>query len=359
MNSPHDASALEKLLDEGAFKAKDIVAVIGKSEGSGGVNDYTRGDAADAFDALISERIGVSSVDNKVALIFSGGCEGVISPHGTVFVREEAESQESNGKRLAVGVGFTRDMLPEEMGTAVQVRLVAEAVKEAMKDALIDDPKDVHFVQTKEPLLTPERIVDAFSRGNKVITVNTGSSMLYSNGAAALGIALGLGEVDDSDVNDEVICNDWDLYSEVASPSSGIELMNNKIAVIGLSDKYVGDLVVGHALIRTPIDIDGVYNALRNAGLEFGERPKQEDLDRVVAVFAKSPHLDPSGKIKGRRTTILTEGDIRIARITRGIIGTTVACAVGDPMVYVSGGRAQPTHTGPRETGPIAIIVKT
>jgi barbiturase len=41
------------------------------------------------------------------------------------------------------------------------VEKVAAAVKDAMHDAGIDDPKDVHYVQTKTPLLTIESVRDA------------------------------------------------------------------------------------------------------------------------------------------------------------------------------------------------------
>ena len=43
MAHPGDVSALERLIAEGAVRAADIVAVIGKTEGNGGVNDFTRG----------------------------------------------------------------------------------------------------------------------------------------------------------------------------------------------------------------------------------------------------------------------------------------------------------------------------
>src|SRR5215472_19153575 len=48
---------------------------------------------------------------------------------------------------------------------------------EAMAQAGIDDPADVHYVQTKTPLLTIDTIQDAKSRGQSVFTENTGESM--------------------------------------------------------------------------------------------------------------------------------------------------------------------------------------
>ena len=43
MAHPGDLSALEQLIVSGAIRAADVVAIIGKTEGNGGVNDFTRG----------------------------------------------------------------------------------------------------------------------------------------------------------------------------------------------------------------------------------------------------------------------------------------------------------------------------
>ena len=42
LHTVSDASELGKLIDEGVFEASRVIAVIGKTEGNGGVNDYTR-----------------------------------------------------------------------------------------------------------------------------------------------------------------------------------------------------------------------------------------------------------------------------------------------------------------------------
>ena len=80
---------------------------------------------------------------------------------------------------------------------------VADAVKVAMERAGITDPADVHYVQTKTPLLTIHTIRDAKSRGKTVWTEQTHESMDLSNGCTALGIAVALGEIEmptDADV---------------------------------------------------------------------------------------------------------------------------------------------------------------
>ena len=64
-------------------------------------------------------------------------------------------------------------ILPEEIGRLTMLDKVALAVTEAMSDAGIEDPADVHYVQTKTPLLTAERIQDAHRRGKTVALEDT------------------------------------------------------------------------------------------------------------------------------------------------------------------------------------------
>ena len=56
-----------------------------------------------------------------------------------------------------------------------------------MERAGITDVADVHYVQTKTPLLTIHTIRDAKSRGKTVWTEHTHESMDLSNGCTALG----------------------------------------------------------------------------------------------------------------------------------------------------------------------------
>ena len=43
MAAPNDVSELAKLIDSGVVNPSEIVALIGKTEGNGGANDFTRG----------------------------------------------------------------------------------------------------------------------------------------------------------------------------------------------------------------------------------------------------------------------------------------------------------------------------
>ena len=63
MASPDDVGALEKLIDKGAVKPEEIVAVIGKTEGNSGANDFTRGYATLAFRLMLARKLGVAMAD--------------------------------------------------------------------------------------------------------------------------------------------------------------------------------------------------------------------------------------------------------------------------------------------------------
>ncbi|MEW6697578.1 MAG: ring-opening amidohydrolase [Bacillota bacterium] len=355
-SSPDDVSGLAALIDAGVIDPKDIVAILGKTEGNGCVNDFTRGFATQSLAVYLAEKLGVgrNEIIGKVAFVMSGGTEGVMSPHLTVFVRKEVDEPAKPGKRMAVGVAFTRDFLPEELGRMEQVREVAKAAKQAMQDAKIENPGDVHFVQIKCPLLTAERIEEAKRRGKDVAVNDTYKSMAYSRGASALGVALALGELTEDQLNDEVICHDWDLYSGVASTSAGVELLKDEIILVGNSSQSASDLVIGHSVMKDALDVDAVRNAMKDAGLQFDCCPDDGELGKIVNVLAKA-EASSNGIVRGRRNAMIDDSDINHTRSARAVVNAVIASVVKDPMVYVSGGAE---HQGPDGGGPVAVIAR-
>ena len=155
MNSPEDTNGIEKLIKDGAFDPNDVITIMGKTEGNGCVNDFTRGYATLALKVLFSKLLGVDldEAGKRINPIMSGGTEGILSPHISIFVSEKAGKGDGKTPRLAIGATHTRKFLSEEIGRMPQVQETAKSVREAMKKANIDNPKDVHFVQIKNPLL--------------------------------------------------------------------------------------------------------------------------------------------------------------------------------------------------------------
>lgn len=357
MANPADVTGLTALLDQGVLNAEDIVAVLGKTEGNGCVNDFTRGYATTAFSNALAARLGltVEEVERRIAFVMSGGTEGVMSPHATIFARSAVEGEPSGEKRLGVGIAFTRDFLPEELGRTAMVTETAAAVREAMADAGIDDPADVHFVQIKTPLLTAERMYDAHQRGQSVATEDTYKSMGYARGASALGVAVALGELDEDTIRDQDILQDWKLNSSVASTSAGIELLGNEIILMGNSAASCSPYVIGHAVMKDAIDAAAVRNALRQVGIGLDDGAVVPgDEGRIVNVLAKA-EADPTGRVRGRRHIMLDDSDINSTRHARGVVNGVIASIVNDPMVYVSGGAE---HQGPAGGGPVAVIAQ-
>lgn len=356
MASPDDLSGLKAAVASGEIKPEEIICILGKTEGNGCVNDFTRGFTTLAAKLYLSEVLGISreAVAKKVAFIMSGGTEGVMTPHANVFTVSETNEPAKPGKRLTAGVAFTRDFLPEEQGRMPQVVEVARAVKEAMANAGITDPKDVHFVQIKCPLLTAERIADAASRGKDTCTTDTYKSMGYNRGASAIGTAVALGELSLDEINDGVICHDYSKYSGVASTSAGIELIKCEIMVLGNAEGTASDMAIGHAVMQDAIDADAVFAALKSAGLKFDAYPSEAEVAKVVNVFAKAEACS-TGKVRGRRNTMIDDSDINHTRSARAVVNAVIAAIVRDPMVYVSGGAE---HQGPDGGGPIAVIAR-
>lgn len=272
LKTVQDASGLEERILAGQFAADQVVAVVGKTEGNGGVNDFTRILADQAFRAVLMKH-GKRTLEQvkQIPMVWSGGCDGVITPHATVFARNEKTGPKSKD-RLAIGAAMSPQILPEDIGRPAMVEKIAEGVRRAMKDAGIDDPKDVHYVQTKTPLLTIDSVRDAHGRG-KSVACEVHDSMGVSNGTTALGIAVALGEV--KSYRAEEICKNLDLYSSVASCSSGVELDAGQIVLMGNKAGAGGRYRIGHAVMQDAIDIDGIYAAIRNAGLDLPERARR------------------------------------------------------------------------------------
>jgi cyanuric acid amidohydrolase len=354
MRGPGDVSGLKQLLDDGAVDAKDIVAILGKTEGNGGVNDFTREYASLAFATLLATYLHCTTADieTRVALVMSGGTEGVLSPHASVFVRRPVAEKQGSGKRLSIGVAHTRAFLPEELGRSVQITETARAVKEAMHDAGIDNASDVHFVQIKCPLLTSERVEAAHARGRQTVTEDSYASMAYSRGASALGVAVALEEID-HEVTENAILADWTLYSSVASTSAGIELSYSAVVVMGNSTQAAGDNIIGHAVMRDALDLRGVLDAFSSIGLDASKGLEGQD-EQVINVFAKT-ESSPDGMIRGFRHTMLDDSDITPTRHARAAVGGLIAAVSGCGAVYVSGGAE---HQGPPGGGPIAVIAR-
>jgi cyanuric acid amidohydrolase len=352
---PSDVSALRRALDEGEYRAEDVLCVIGKTEGNGGRNDFTRELAMTALEHLLGPRLGLAPerVQDRVIFSFSGGTEGVVSPHMVVFVREAtpARSRRTGEKRLALGIGYTRALRPEEIGRMPQVRETARAVREVAESLQLESLADVHLVQMKGaiPSFTYAEAEAARKAGRELRC-----DMVYSRGASALGVALALGEVPEEKLSDDAICRDWSLYSGVASCSAKPGLERTEILVLANSPEWEGDLQVAHGVLEDMLDTRTVRAVAERLGVRVSIPPDPAEVRKLVGVFAKS-EADPRGTLRGQRHTMLSDDDISDTRYSRCVLSSVLASVLGETRVYVS---TRAEHHGPLGGGTLALIAR-
>jgi cyanuric acid amidohydrolase len=348
--SPDDVSGIESAIADGRIDPKGVIAVFGKTEGNGLVNDYARGYAALALNLMFQRHLSAAAAA-RICLVMSGGTEGGMSPHWTVF--ERSESQAGGGAALAIGRAHTDPLPAEELGRLAQIDMVAAAVGAAMRDSGIKRSADVHFVQVKCPLLTVRRVAEAKGRGVTVSTEDTLKSMGLSRAASALGVAVALGEVERMNLTEGQIGNDWGVWSGRASCSAGVELLGHEVVVLGMSPDWTGPLAVDHAVMADAIDIDPVRDALGRLGLAVSGQMPLEQRQRLRAVLSKA-EASHDGRLREFRHTMLDDSDISSTRHARGFVCGVLAGLLGHAEIYVSGGAE---HQGPDGGGPVALIV--
>ncbi len=350
--SPDDVEALASAIREGRIRPDRIVAIFGKTEGNGCVNDWTRALASRALRDLLVQHVG-SAAAQEVCLVMSGGTEGGLAPHITVFETHEGSERPEQGA-LSIGRMQTADLPSEHLGRLDQVAVVAAGVGRAMRDAGIDDPADVHFVQVKCPLLTSDRIAEARRRGADCVTTDTLKSMGLSRAASALGVAVALGEVEVDTLTEAMIGRDLSVFSTRASASAGVELLGHEIVVLGTGRGWSGPLRIDHATMADPIDVEPVRAALARLGLGAAGQLTPVQRRRLAALLGKA-EAPSDGTLRGYRHTMLVDSDLSPTRHARGFTGGVLAGLVGHAELYVSGGAE---HQGPDGGGPVALIVE-
>jgi cyanuric acid amidohydrolase len=97
-----------------------------------------------------------------------------------------------------------------------------------------------------------------------------------------------LGELDAADFTDADIGVTAALWSDRASASAGIELMNHEIVVLGMSAAWSGPLAIDHAVMADAIDVEPVRAVLNRLGFDATGQLSSEERKRLVAVLAKA-----------------------------------------------------------------------
>ncbi len=339
----------------GTLDPHHVTAVIGKTEGNGGVNDFTRGYFTQSLMLLLGERLKIApaAAAERVPCVLSGGTEGVMSPHYTVFARAPAAA--TTGKpALAIGVAFADEVAPELLGRMAQVEATADAVRTAMADAGLR-PEDVHFVQVKAPCLTSAKIEEARKRGKNTVASDPNRAMGFARAAGAMGAALALSDIPHEKMSDAVLAQDMGLYSSRISASSGVEISRTEVIVLGNTSGWAGNLRIAHREMADALDIAAIHGTLDDLGIPSLPSVAPTDRERIKCVLIKG-EPDRRGQVHGYRHTMLDDTDINAQRHIRAAIGGMSAAVLGDGRIFISGGAE---HQGPDGGGLIAVIAET
>ena len=344
--NPGDASEFSRLLT--AFDPQRVrrLVVLAKTEGNSDVNDFSREYGLQSIELAI-QRHGGRALVEKSTFLFSTGCEGAMTPFGTLFVDadEPGAKPSPRGAALAIGCARSRSLRPEEIGTPAHADIVAETVRSGMRDAGVE-PADVALVVVKTPI-TSHIPASAGAVFNRRI------SSALSKAVGALGAGVALGEVDRARVVQDAIDTDHSLYAKRAMVFSGSELDCVEILLLANRRGAAGALSVQTGFLRDLLDAQGLRDMFAAAGCELDARGELADPSRVAATLIKAGAA-PDGKVRGRRTT-MKSSHIDMDKHVRAAVSGTIGSILGDTRVFIS---ANTVHQAPPGGGLAACIVR-
>jgi cyanuric acid amidohydrolase len=170
------------------------------------------------------------------------------------------------------------------------------------------------------------------------------------------GAALALGEIDRNRLGDAAILTDLELFSRKASASSGTELTDIKVIVIGNKNGAPGTLSAGHGVMEDALDLAGAQKAFRAAGLvlEDGIVP-QAQRDRIVAVFVNAG-ADYRATCRGHRHTMHSDALAQYSgHLAKAVAHAQIAGIAGTPLIL---GNAGAEHQGPPGGNLVCVIAR-
>ncbi len=349
-----DASGLHRLIKEGRFRADDIIAVTGKTEGWQD-DDTSRLDADRAIRGLLLDQGSRPAVDiGQIPMVFTAGGVGILTPHIVVYTRTLGKPLAADAPRLTIGIARSSLIRPEWMTTHKVIEANADTVRKAALDANVD-PGELEYVVGKTYFPTRQDFADARSAGHQIPELENKALHRRASGAAGLGVAIaaeGMSMPKAEDVGERL-----DLWSGRAAISAnewepvGGDGPQTQLIAFGNRSGAGGRLRVGHATMADMLDVAALPRAIRRAGLDVNDGPlSQEHRDRIIAVYVK--HSVPvDGRLRGHRQ--VTENP-EYGRQAKAALGGMFSAFLQDNHIWISGSA---THQGPAGGGTVAVVV--
>lgn len=338
---PGDARGLAAALARWRLPPDGLLCLLVKTPGNGLTNDYSRPLAARAIGQVL-EAAGVE----VPMIIASGGTEGVGLPHLIAFGRRPAAAAAgSDAPALALGHAAGATVMPAAIGTAAMARATAEAVRDAIANAGIAAPGDVTLIIVKAPL----------PPAGTLVLDEAGYARLKgrARGAAALGAALALGEIDEAALCEAAIGDIEEPYCARVLVSAGTDDTRPQVLVLGRAQGWSGPLGAATAVMDDMLDSPAACALLGRLGLAATPQLAAPDRARVRAVLAKGelPRF-----LRGTALPSSEDSDIHPNRHFRAALGGVLGGLLGDGRIYLSGGAEHQVRPG---SVLLAVIAET
>lgn len=314
--------ALEALLRARGADAARALVVLGKTEGTATLNDFSR-EVAMAGASSAIEAVGGPDLLARTTSLFSTGCEGLASPFGMLLTIPSEGSRSQGG--LAVGIARTAPLPPLLRGGAEHAQHVAAGVTAAITDAGLS-AADVALVLVKSPVC-PADLPDA----NPARAGSTGAA----RAAGALGAALALGDITATALNSAEPLARCTLHGTRCMAFSGTELDHDEIVVLG-NRPGAGGLRIASTPLADALDV----GAMRRLAAGLGARwdadgvPVRGTMPKAMFLKLGAP---PGGRLRGARTTVLSS-DLTPDKHLRAAASGIAGALFGTTRIFVSGG---------------------
>ena len=322
-----------------------------RPKATAGVNDYTRILADRAFRDVLLERAPAPLAEIKeIPMVWSGGTDGILTPHATIFANVEAHRARAASRRR----------LRHERHDPPRGHRPAGNGREGGRWCQGRDEGGRHRRSSRRPL-RPDQDAAAHDRNDQ-----------RRQAAWPHRLHRGPARVDERLQRNRRprhrgrARRDRDAGGGATSATTSPVLLGGLVLVrvssstgrrrwwSATSGASVVATASATASWTTPSTSRACTRRFASAGLDLPERARADDLGgALVNVFLKC-EADPSGRLRGRRQVSLDDSDVHHHRHIKAAVGGVVAAAVGDSAIFVS---VAALHQGPSGGGPVAAIV--